>query len=121
MLRFPKHATDCLKTITSFGYEAFFVGGCVRDALLERDFYDIDIATNALPEEIEAIFPKTVPTGIKHGTVTVLFDGHPIEVTTYRTESEYKDLRHPDSVNFVSSLSDDLARRDFTINALACS
>ena len=119
MIVFPEFALNCLSTIKNNGYEAYFVGGCVRDALLGRNFDDIDITTNAKPEEITALFPHTVPTGIKHGTVTVIIDNKAVEVTTFRTEGKYTDARHPDKVNFVTDLSEDLKRRDFTINALA--
>ena len=121
LLSFPKYATECLKTITDNGYEAYFVGGCVRDGLLGRECFDIDITTSALPTDIQAMFKNTLPTGIKHGTITVISDGNPIEITTYRKEDGYRDSRHPENVSFVSTLNDDLARRDFTINALAYS
>ncbi|MFS0576760.1 CCA tRNA nucleotidyltransferase [Sporosarcina sp. 179-K 3D1 HS] len=101
------------------GYEAVFVGGSVRDHLLGKPAKDFDIATSAEPTEVKAIFPSTVDVGIAHGTVLVLIDGEAIEVTTYRTEGTYSDHRHPDEVRFVRSLQEDLARRDFTINALA--
>lgn len=100
-------------------YEAFMVGGCIRDALLCKVPKDYDIATSAKPEITEKLFEKTIPTGIKHGTVTVLIDNEPYEVTTYRTEGEYKDNRRPDEVYFVSDIKEDLSRRDFTINAFA--
>ena len=118
-LIFPDFSLKCLKKIEENGFEAWFVGGCVRDAFLGRDFYDIDIATNATPTDIINIFDKTVPTGIKHGTVTVIIDKNSIEVTTYRSEAGYFDTRHPDSVEFMSDITEDLSRRDFTINALA--
>lgn len=121
MLKFPEYAQKCIETITQSGYEAYFVGGCVRDGLLGRDCDDIDIATSALPSEIISLFEHTIPTGLKHGTVTVLIDNNPIEVTTFRQESGYNDFRHPDTVSFVSNIHEDLARRDFTINALAAS
>lgn len=120
LLKFPKYALDCISVLLESGFEAYFVGGCVRDGLLGRPYYDIDITTNALPEEIMRLFPSSVPTGISHGTVTVIQDGKPIEITTYRKEEGYLDKRHPDKVFFVSSLKEDLSRRDFTINALAC-
>jgi len=101
------------------GHEAYLVGGCVRDRLLGRELHDIDIATSALPEQVMALFPKVVPTGLKHGTVTVVRDGEHFEVTTFRHESAYSDARHPDEVVFVRDLREDLARRDFTINAMA--
>ncbi|AIY82523.1 poly A polymerase head domain protein [Clostridium baratii str. Sullivan] len=100
-------------------YEAFMVGGCIRDALLCKVPKDYDIATSAKPEITEKLFKKTIPTGIKHGTVTVLIDNEPYEVTTYRTEGKYKDNRRPDEVYFVSDIKEDLSRRDFTINAFA--
>ncbi|WP_317411141.1 CCA tRNA nucleotidyltransferase [Clostridium baratii] len=100
-------------------YEAFMVGGCIRDALLCKTPKDYDIATSAKPEITEKLFEKTIPTGIKHGTVTVLIDNEPYEVTTYRNEGEYKDNRRPDEVYFVSDIKEDLSRRDFTINAFA--
>lgn len=116
---FPKYAINCIKTIENHGFEAWFVGGCVRDMLLKRPFYDIDIATNALPQDIIEIFPHTIPTGIKHGTVTVVLDNKNIEVTTYRSDGLYNDNRHPDSVKFEKNIESDLSRRDFTINAFA--
>lgn len=101
------------------GYEAVFVGGAVRDYVLGKLATDIDIATSAKPEEVKALFPMTVDIGTDHGTVLVLMDGEPIEVTTYRTEGTYSDHRRPDEVQFVTSLREDLLRRDFTMNALA--
>jgi tRNA adenylyltransferase len=114
-----KAALPILNKINKVGYEAYFVGGCVRDLLLNRHIHDIDIATSAYPEEIKQIFEKTIDTGIKHGTVTVLYEGQSYEITTFRTESGYQDYRRPDKVTFVQNLSEDLKRRDFTINALA--
>ncbi len=121
LLKFPEYAIECINTLTDNGFEAYFVGGCVRDTLLNKACDDIDITTNALPNHIMSIFPHTIPTGIKHGTVTVVHKDKKIEITTYRTENRYTDNRHPDNVNFVSDLNEDLSRRDFTINALACS
>ena len=121
LLIFPEYACKCISTLTSNGFDAYFVGGCVRDGLLSKKCDDIDITTNAHPKQIISLFEKTVPTGIKHGTVTVIIENHSIEVTTFRTEKGYSDARRPDEVNFVSSLAEDLSRRDFTINALACS
>lgn len=112
-------AKPVLQAITSAGYQAYFVGGSVRDALLGKPLHDVDIATSAYPAEIKQIFKRTVDTGIKHGTVTVLQQGQAYEVTTFRTESAYQDFRRPDHVTFVRSLREDLKRRDFTINALA--
>ena len=111
-LFFPDYALSCLHTIENNGFEAWFVGGAVRDAILDREFYDVDITTNALPEDIIRIFPRTVPTGIKHGTVTVILNGNPIEVTTYRSDSDYTDSRHPNSVKFEKNIEFDLSRRD---------
>jgi tRNA nucleotidyltransferase (CCA-adding enzyme) len=114
-----QQALPILQQIEAHGYEAYFVGGSVRDFLLGKAIADVDIATSAFPAEIKQIFPKTIDTGIKHGTVTVLVDGIGYEVTTFRTESGYQDFRRPDHVTFVRSLQQDLQRRDFTINALA--
>lgn len=108
-----------LETLQSAGYEAWYVGGCVRDTLLGRPIHDWDITTSALPEQVLALFPRTVPTGLPHGTVTVLSDVGPVEVTTYRADGAYHDGRHPDAVRFVRSLREDTARRDFTVNAMA--
>lgn len=108
-----------LKTLEGEGFVACFVGGCVRDTLLGRPVHDWDITTSALPEEIMALFPRCIPTGIKHGTVTVLLRGESFEVTTFRRDGAYHDGRHPDGVVFVPNLTEDLARRDFTINAMA--
>lgn len=114
-----QRALPVLKEIEQAGYEAYFVGGSVRDHILGLPIHDVDIATSAYPEEIKEIFKHTVDTGIQHGTVTVLFNGSSYEITTFRTESGYQDYRRPDQVTFVRSLEDDLKRRDFTINALA--
>ena len=112
-------AIDVLEKFNKAGYEAYFVGGCVRDFLLGYEFSDIDITTNALPKEVKTIFRKSIDTGIQHGTVTILVDGESYEVTTFRTEDDYIDHRTPEKVEFVSNLRDDLDRRDFTINAMA--
>ena len=112
-------AIDVLEKFNKAGYEAYFVGGCVRDFLLGCEFSDIDITTNALPKEVKTIFRKSIDTGIQHGTVTILVDGESYEVTTFRTEDDYIDHRTPEKVEFVSNLKDDLDRRDFTINAMA--
>lgn len=114
-----KDAIDILKTFNKNGYEAYFVGGCVRDYLLGEEFSDIDITTNALPEEVKKIFRKSIDTGIQHGTVTILVNGEGYEVTTFRTEDEYTNHRAPEKVEFVNNLREDLDRRDFTINAMA--
>ena len=121
---FPKQwqaATDVIHIIERAGFEAYIVGGAVRDYYLKKDNADVDIATSALPEEIQAIFSQTIDVGIEHGTVLVLDCGEPIEVTTYRTESTYSDHRRPDAVHFVRNLQEDLKRRDFTMNAMALS
>ena len=112
-------AVPLLTEIEHAGYEAYFVGGAVRDLLLEREIADVDIATSATPEEIKAIFPKTIDVGIEHGTIVVLFKGRSFEVTTFRAESEYEDYRRPSGVQFIRSLEEDLKRRDFTMNAIA--
>lgn len=114
-----KHAQPILETLEAGGYEAYFVGGSVRDTVLGRAPHDVDIATSAYPEEVKQLFRKTVDTGIEHGTVMVLDHGEGYEITTFRTESGYTDYRRPDKVQFVRNLSEDLKRRDFTINALA--
>ena len=101
------------------GYSLFIVGGAVRDFFLGRKNTDFDFATDAMPQEVITLFPTVIPTGIKHGTVTVLFKGHHFEVTTFREDGEYLDMRRPDEVRFVRALPEDLKRRDFTINALA--
>ena len=114
-----KGAIDILKRFNQNGYEAYFVGGCVRDYLLGEDFSDIDITTNALPDEVKKVFRKSIDTGIQHGTVTILVNGDSYEVTTFRTEEDYANHRSPEKVEFVSNLREDLDRRDFTINAMA--
>lgn len=114
-------AKEVIKKIEHAGFEAFIVGGAVRDYYLKKENNDVDIATSALPEEIQTIFSKTIDVGIAHGTVIVLDCGEPIEVTTYRTESTYSDHRRPDTVEFVRNLQEDLKRRDFTMNAMALS
>lgn len=112
-------ALPILATIEAGGYEAYFVGGSVRDTLLGKPIHDVDIATSAYPDEVKALFDRTVDTGIEHGTVMILDHGQGYETTTFRTESTYTDYRRPDEVTFVRSLEEDLKRRDFTVNALA--
>lgn len=112
-------ALPVVQTLTQAGYEAYFVGGSVRDLLLNRHIHDVDIATSAYPEEVKQLFERSIDTGIQHGTVTVLYDDDSYEITTFRTESGYQDYRRPDHVEFVQNLEEDLKRRDFTINALA--
>ncbi|MGX6977743.1 CCA tRNA nucleotidyltransferase [Vagococcus elongatus] len=114
-----EQAIPVMNKIREAGFEAYFVGGCVRDLLLGTPIHDIDIATNAFPQEIKGIFPRTIDVGIEHGTVLVLYHQNKYEITTFRTESGYQDFRRPDEVVFVRKLADDLKRRDFTINALA--
>lgn len=119
--KLEKIAQDALLAMEKNGYSAYLVGGCVRDSLLGREVHDIDIATNALAEQTACIFENhtVIPTGLAHGTVTVLIESTPVEITTFRTESSYSDHRHPDCVSFSDKLSDDLSRRDFTMNAIA--
>lgn len=114
-----KKPEQILEVLSSAGHEAYYVGGCVRDTLLGRPVHDWDITTSALPEETMACFAHCVPTGLRHGTVTVLEAGTRAEVTTFRSDGGYHDGRHPDQVTFVRSLAEDLARRDFTVNAMA--
>lgn len=114
-----KKAVPIFEKIIDAGFEAYFVGGSVRDRLLNLEVDDVDIATSALPYEIKEIFNRTVDVGIEHGTVLVLYEDESYEITTFRTESTYKDFRRPDSVTFVRSLREDLKRRDFTMNAIA--
>jgi tRNA nucleotidyltransferase (CCA-adding enzyme) len=113
-------AEKIIEILQTHGFEAYLVGGCVRDLCLGRTPQDWDIATSALPEQIQQLFPHTIPTGLRHGTVTVVLDGHRhYEVTTYRIDGEYTDARRPVQVTFTASLEEDLRRRDFTINAMA--
>lgn len=114
-----QNPSKIIEKLEQNGYEAYFVGGSVRDVLLGRSIGDVDIATSAMPEEVKKLFEKTIDVGIDHGTVIVLLDGIPYEVTTFRSESEYLDYRRPKEVTFISSLEEDLKRRDFTMNAIA--
>lgn len=118
-IQLPDKVHHIINTLEEAGYEAYAVGGCVRDSILGREPDDWDITTSAKPEEIKHLFPRTVDTGIKHGTVTVLLGGEGFEVTTYRIDGVYEDGRHPSEVTFTASLKEDLRRRDFTINAMA--
>lgn len=118
-LQIPPKVARILDVLHANGYEAYAVGGCIRDTILARTPDDWDITTSARPEEVKALFRRTVDTGLQHGTVTVLFDNDGFEVTTYRIDGEYQDHRHPDQVLYASLLSEDLMRRDFTINAMA--
>lgn len=119
MLFIPPEIQFIIERLQKSGFEAYLVGGCVRDMLMDITPHDYDITTSASPEIILSLFEKTVPTGIKHGTVTVINGGFAAEVTTYRTDGEYSDHRRPERVTFVKSLKEDLARRDFTVNAIA--
>ncbi len=118
MVKLSKACENIIDTLLKAGFSAYAVGGAVRDAILGRPCHDFDITTSATPDEVKSLFPKTVDTGIKHGTVTVLQDGDAVEVTTFRADGKYLDNRKPESVTLVKNVSDDLARRDFTINAL---
>ncbi len=119
MFKIPQTQEYIIDRLTQNGHKAYIVGGCVRDMLLDKTPCDFDVTTSATPEEVIALFDKTIPTGIKHGTVTVMIDGTAVEVTTFRTENGYTDNRRPDSVEFVRNIKEDLSRRDFTINAMA--
>ncbi len=115
----PQGAKYIIKELTESGYEAYIVGGCVRDSILGRNPSDWDITTSARPEDVKKLFRRTIDTGIQHGTVTVMLKDESYEVTTYRIDGEYTDHRRPDAVTFTDNLSQDLMRRDFTINAMA--
>ena len=118
-MNIPKDVDFIIKKLEENGYEAFAVGGCVRDTILGREPKDWDITTSALPQKVKEIFRRTLDTGLQHGTVTVMLKHIGYEVTTYRIDGEYKDSRHPESVEFTTNLIEDLKRRDFTINAMA--
>ncbi|MGN0538381.1 MAG: CCA tRNA nucleotidyltransferase [Candidatus Fimenecus sp.] len=120
---FKNAAKTALEMLNEGGFEAFLIGGSVRDYLMGLPIGDIDVTTNATPREVEEVFKNfnVIETGIKHGTVTVVLEGEPVEITTYRSEGEYSDNRHPDSVSFSRSLRDDVIRRDFTMNGVAYS
>lgn len=128
MIDFKMDIPPCIDAVLnilhSVGHEGYLVGGCVRDAVMGKTPHDYDITTDALPEETKAAFErdcKVIETGMKHGTVTVLSDGEPVEITTFRVDGEYRDNRHPESVRFTPNIEEDLARRDFTVNAIAYS
>lgn len=123
LIELPENIRAVMRKLNDAGYEAYIVGGCVRDALMGATPHDYDITTSALPEETESVFSgwRVIETGLKHGTVTVLSDGEPVEITTYRIDGEYLDGRHPEKVSFSRSLKDDLSRRDFTVNGMAYS
>ncbi len=120
-IEIPAHVALIIDTLEKAGFEAYAVGGCVRDTMLGRKPGDWDITTSARPKQVKRLFRRTADTGIKHGTVTVLLGGCGYEVTTYRVDGEYEDARHPKEVAFTASLTEDLKRRDFTINAMAYS
>lgn len=122
-MQLPNHVTQCIDALESAGFQAYAVGGCVRDSLLGLVPHDYDLCTDALPEEIQAVFPdrKQILTGARHGTVTIVTDDGPVEITTFRTEGPYSDSRRPDWVEFVKDIRLDLQRRDFTVNAIAYS
>ena len=119
MIKLPEKVKYIIETITEAGFEAYAVGGCVRDSVLGREPDDWDITTSASPYQIKELFPRTVDTGIQHGTVTVMLDKDGYEVTTYRIDGVYEDGRHPREVTFTPDLKEDLKRRDFTMNAMA--
>ncbi len=121
MIQLPSNVERILTLLNRAGYKAYVVGGCVRDALLSKIPKDWDICTSALPDDMERVFHgfRVVETGLKHGTLTVVLDGVPYEITTFRVDGAYTDHRHPDGVTFVTDVREDLARRDFTVNAMA--
>ncbi|MGI6385508.1 MAG: CCA tRNA nucleotidyltransferase [bacterium] len=120
-LQLPDYVLDVCHALHDGGYQSYVVGGALRDILLNQPAKDFDVATDALPDEVERLFRRAVPTGKAFGTITVISQGQPVEVTTYRLEGRYSDMRRPDSVVYSGSLKEDLSRRDFTINALAYS
>lgn len=117
----PEDVRDILDRLDSSGEKAYVVGGCVRDSIMGKCPHDWDICTSATPEKVQSLFRHCIPTGLKHGTVTVVINGKGYEVTTFRAESQYSDMRHPDEVTYTRSVEEDLARRDFTMNAIAYS
>ena len=121
IISIPDYALTVVQRLEHFGYEAYVVGGCVRDSLLGRTPKDWDVCTNATPQQVLGVFKRfhVIKTGLQHGTVTVMVNRQPVEVTTFRIDGEYTDNRHPDAVTFVSEVEEDLSRRDFTINAMA--
>ena len=119
VIQIPKKVEYIIDILMKHGYEAYAVGGCVRDSILGRVPEDWDITTSAKPEEVKKLFHRTIDTGIQHGTVTIMIDKEGFEVTTYRIDGEYEDSRHPKNIEFTSNLEEDLKRRDFTINAMA--
>ncbi len=119
MVRIPSSVRRFARSFADSGHELYLVGGAVRDLFLGKRVEDFDFATDALPDTVRSIFRRVIPTGIRHGTVTVLFEGNSFEVTTYRSDGDYSDSRRPDTVSFAPSIREDLARRDFTMNAIA--
>lgn len=118
-VQMPEAAAYIVNTLMEHGYEAYIVGGCVRDSILRKEPQDWDITTSATPEQTKALFRRSIDTGIEHGTVTIMMGNEGYEVTTYRVDGKYEDHRRPSAVTFTASLSEDLKRRDFTINAMA--
>lgn len=118
-IRLPQKVRDIIEAIQAAGFEAYAVGGCIRDSILGREPDDWDITTSAAPKEVKRLFDRTIDTGIRHGTVTVMLGKEGFEVTTYRIDGKYEDSRHPKDVTFTVNLTEDLRRRDFTINAMA--
>ncbi len=120
-MNYPHHVDNIISTLEAAGFSAYIVGGCVRDMMLCISPHDYDITTSALPPDTCRVFShlRTIKTGLRHGTVTVICDGEPIEITTFRIDGEYKDARHPETVSFTSDIEHDLSRRDFTVNAMA--
>lgn len=119
MGKIPAAVKDCGKIFIKAGYQCFLVGGAIRDRMMGLETSDFDLATDAQPNEVQRLFRRVIPTGIQHGTVTVLFKGHSFEVTTFRIEGRYSNQRHPDSIEFTPDVREDLKRRDFTVNAMA--
>ena len=119
MYKLPKYVRDTLKTLSDAGHESYIVGGAVRDLMLGKNPTDYDVTTSAAPNEVVCLFRKTVNTGIKHGTVTAIVDNFPVEITTFRSDGNYSNHRSPENVQYLKSIDGDLARRDFTINAMA--
>lgn len=121
VIKMPPAVENILNKLNESGYESYIVGGCVRDSILRLTPHDWDICTSATPNEVMSVFSnyRIIPTGLKHGTVTVVIDNKPYEITTYRIDGEYEDSRHPQNVTFTKNLTEDLSRRDFTINAMA--
>ena len=123
MIKLPEYVKKAMQALYDSGYECYVVGGAIRSFILNMPVHDYDLTTDALPSQMKEVFSSwhTFDTGIQHGTITVLSDHHPLEITTYRKDSSYKDHRHPDSVQFTSSIEEDCSRRDFTINAFCYS